>query len=174
MAPRTDYFRSSLSVEQVARREDLIIRQATNLLAFMREFPHESVPYGLIYGTLNWPWCHRFAPSGSNEPFRWFRYYSLAAQDAIRLGEGKLTRDHIIPWKVARDVALGLADLSPAAVRNFLSRFAEVCVITPEEDRCLTAHGLKDRMPTGWDRATGDPFERYRAAGIAWTENAHR
>ena len=44
-------------------------------------------------------------------------------------------------------------------------RLRHCAVITPEEDKKITAAGLRQRMPDGW-KPGGDPWIRYREAGL--------
>ena len=49
---------------------------------------------------------------------------------------------------------------------NFIHENAPQIYLRPAHDKKLTEAGLKEKMPDNWDWKTGDPFIRYKVAGI--------
>ena len=145
----------------IEQREELILKYVISLIKDYRTCL--KVPYFLVYGILDWSWCLRFVEG--NEEYRGFRFYSGEALAAINRGEKKFTRDHIFPKKYLKKMLLSLSDPTPTQVREMLSEFGEICVITREEDKKLRSAGLASSMPDGWN--PGDSlFSRYEKVGI--------
>ncbi len=168
MTNQANLFTPAFSPEQLKRREDVILKQATTFIAEMQTMTPGEIPHFLVYGILDWSWCLRFVKS--NEMYRGFRFYSKKALEEIRAGETKFRRDHIVPKKLVKEMLLGLDHPTETSVRDILGRFGEVCVITLEEDAKLNAAGLNNEMPSDWTNDK-DVFARYKSIGIEWTEN---
>ena len=83
--------------------------------------------------------------------------------------EGKLVRDHAIPFKYVRDELLKLSNVTRDSVKSILNNMLHSCVITKEEDKILTSKGLRSEMPKGSQLT--DILARYNAVGIIVLEN---
>ncbi len=95
--------------------------------------------------------------------------YRSTASIGVKRGEGRLVFDHAIPFKYLEAELLGLGKVTPETVRPLLLKY-EICVlITKDDNEQLNQHGLKNRMPPGWDGV--DSLARYAAAGIELVEN---
>jgi len=89
----------------------------------------------------------------------------------LRFGDGQLVYDHAVPFKYLQTELLNLSDATIVSVRNVLSQFATVLLITKEEDAILNSAGYRHDMPENWDGI--DHLARYRAAGITLEENTN-
>lgn len=78
------------------------------------------------------------------------RYWSQKARHAKKSG-GKLIHEHVVPTSVIIEKLRKLRSPSPASVGRVLSKFRIGAVITDDEDKKLNAHGLRSKMPSGWD-----------------------
>jgi hypothetical protein len=96
------------------------------------------------------------------------RFRSVTAR-GLTFGRGLLVYDHAIPFKYIRDELLALDPVTPATVRDTLTRFNTAVLITKAEDVMLTEHGYRNTMPEDWDGI--DPLARYKAVGIQLEEN---
>lgn len=76
--------------------------------------------------------------------------------------------EHIIPAKVYIDKLIEVYDDGLFDIGFFQSfrKKIGVCIVTKWEDDQLNDCGFRESMPPGWDWDTGDPFDRYVAAGI--------
>jgi hypothetical protein len=78
----------------------------------------------------------------------------------------KLVAEHVtLVGDLVADLIRDCYSLTPAALATRLHSEHRFAVITPEEDRQLTAAGLEQTMPEGW-RHGDDPWARYIAAGL--------
>jgi hypothetical protein len=94
-------------------------------------------------------------------------YRSRAAEHYV----GKKRIDHVVPVKVITESILAVKDVdiastSIAQLQEMLEEQIILCEIMASEDRMLVPHG----MPQGWDvvghRLYGDPWARYKVAGL--------
>jgi hypothetical protein len=94
------------------------------------------------------------------------RYVSSAA--VPHLGQkGPVVAEHLIPISVMLNTRL-YAAVDPVTETDALVRlakqYANMALISEEEDALLRKHKLQSNMPANWDGA--DLFARYRAVGI--------
>jgi hypothetical protein len=97
--------------------------------------------------------------------------YRSRAANGLRFGQGLLVYDHAVPVKYLLNDLLGLANVTPEAVRTMLEgKHGPIAVlITKDEDARLSKLGLAHRMPEDWGGA--DHLARYRAAEIELEDN---
>ena len=78
--------------------------------------------------------------------------------------------EHPIPLKHTRRILLDLIQKQDfdtiKKYLNFIHENAPQIYLRPAHDKKLTEAGLKEKMPDNWDWKTGDPFIRYKVAGI--------
>jgi hypothetical protein len=53
---------------------------------------------------------------------------------------------------------------TPEAIAKYIKKYSIVAIITREQDRLFGQHGLRDRMPEGWNGR--DVWARYKAVGL--------
>jgi hypothetical protein len=99
------------------------------------------------------------------------RFCSEAVASAGHIGHLVLRHDHAIPRKVLADRLMTLSDRSPTSIQNFLERYCLGVTITKADDDQLTKHGLRSKMPDGWD--WGDPLARYSSSGVSVVDRSH-
>jgi hypothetical protein len=74
--------------------------------------------------------------------------------------------EHVVPMKVIVDWLMDMdkESLTEAAVKELLTKWFTVRLITRDEDARLTKHKLRFKMPNGWDKE--NKFARYDEVGI--------
>lgn len=111
-------------------------------------------------------WFNAPSPDKHGQALRRAHFVS---QDAARtlggLARERLMKDHAIPVAVLRDMLFDEQPNSIEEIRAFMLKNYCFGVITDEEDRKLSAAGLRSRMPRRWAAADG-LFARYEAVGI--------
>jgi hypothetical protein len=101
---------------------------------------------------------------GKLEGCRWWSVEALRSRRSPK----QLRHEHVVPKNI---VVKQLSELAPISREAILSLFESLCVgavVTKSEDKVLSSHGLRSRMPDGWDGS--DIWARYRVAGIAWVD----
>lgn len=83
-----------------------------------------------------------------------------------------LRHEHAIPRRVLIARLLQLSSPSPLEIEGLLSGFCVGVVVTRDEDRMISAHGLRQRMPLKWNGK--DIWARYRIAGITPIDTSRR
>lgn len=110
-----------------------------------------------------------------------FKHVSPDALSALRRMKGNEFRDevsviceHVVPCSTLEEMLKDRHQHKPLdadAVLAFHKQFYRRAVITRTEDRQLNSHKLRRKMPIGWDRETGCPFDRYRAANLEFARD---
>lgn len=94
------------------------------------------------------------------------RYVSTAAVPYLDQ-KGPVVAEHLIPISVMLDFRLYVA-VDPVtetdALVHLAKQYANMALISAEEDALLRKHKLQSKMPANWDGV--DLFARYRAVGI--------
>jgi hypothetical protein len=62
------------------------------------------------------------------------------------------------------NMLMDLETLTEEAVKDILTRYFKVMLVTHEEHALLNASGVRSTMPKDWDRV--NVFSRYEAVGI--------
>ena len=104
----------------------------------------------------------------------WIPDKYVVAGVSVRGGD---CREHVIPRLVLCDRCLEMfaAGADPEEVARFLSTHLRVVLISKEERALLDSRSglnLRQRMPSGWDFATGNIFTRLKLAAIEYRELA--
>lgn len=97
------------------------------------------------------------------------RYRSQSAIGILH-GDGRLVRDHAIPFSYLQTELLKLRKVTPNTVRKLLAKYDIAVLITKSEDDVLNTHGLQSKMPRDWDGV--DPLARYKAVEMELVELA--
>lgn len=75
--------------------------------------------------------------------------------------------DHLVPDR-GKPQEWPHEDLKKKLERVF-STLIKVCWVTRKEDgENLSGNGYKKKMPAGWNWDTGNPWDRYKKAGLKW------
>ena len=86
-----------------------------------------------------------------------------------------LRHEHTVPRIVLTDLIIE-GDLDVDQIYDLLTRHCRAVIVTLEEDQELSKHGKKT-MGSDWERETGCPYARYKAAGlldqIVWPSAEH-
>jgi hypothetical protein len=123
---------------------------------------NSEMSYGGVYTVIDkvlWAWsgfegklegCPRWTPE--------------AREDFARLGKSSVIHEHVVPRKVLIQTIMEMKNPSPAGVYDKLDTFCIAVVITKAQDVYLNQCGLRQTMPSGWDKK--DPWARYSTAGL--------
>lgn len=104
--------------------------------------------------------------SGSKSKCAKFRSQNAVG---LRFGKREIVYDHAVPFRYLQQALLDLSVVSETSIKDVLSRFSAVAIITTEEERLLRSAKLGNHMPADWDGV--DELARYKAVGIALIEN---
>ena len=96
------------------------------------------------------------------------KFRSKAAK-RLSVGKGQLIYDHAIPFRYLQEELLSLPHADTRSIRILLNKFCIAVLITKKENRILSSHGYRDRMPENGFRF--DPRARYKAVGIKVVKN---
>lgn len=111
-------------------------------------------------------WFNNPCPDRHGEALRRAHFISVTAARVLAgISRDRLVKDHAIPVSVLRDIIFDDQPESLEDVRALMLRHYRIGIITHAEDGELSRAGLRSDMPHGW-RRDGDPFARYREAGI--------
>jgi hypothetical protein len=162
-------FQAHFTRDEVGIREELIIKYIVSLIKDTNQLAG-LIPFHLENGIIDWAWPLRFVLG--NETYRGLRYYSHDARDAILNGQTQFRRDHFFPKKKLKEILFSINNIDTTDVRQRMEKYGEICVITLQEDAKLSAAGLRNRMPQGWQLEDNDMFARYQTVGInVWTND---
>jgi hypothetical protein len=75
--------------------------------------------------------------------------------------DSKLVFDHVVPRKEVAKILLTENSLSRGNIKTIFEKFCFGCVICDSEDERLTENKLRDKMPKGWNKDSGDVWARY-------------
>jgi hypothetical protein len=76
-----------------------------------------------------------------------------------------LSHEHVVPVGVVLSILLRNGTrASVTEIEKLIHRFSVVAIITRDEETLLTAAGLKNKMPEGWNGR--DVWARYKAVGL--------
>jgi len=121
---------------------------------------NSSLHYGTQYAVLSeatWVWTE------FEGKYIGCKHWSEAAW-AIQGQQNMLVHEHIIPKSIVIQRLLRLPTATTSSVNQLLTSYCKGAVITRDEDARLNSHGLRSKMPTGWDEK--DAWARYKHAGI--------
>ncbi|MEK9713629.1 MAG: hypothetical protein VW258_13780 [Thalassolituus sp.] len=88
------------------------------------------------------------------------------SRNAVGLKRKDLVHEHVVPHSFVMEKLLSLEEVTPEKVKIVLEKFYIICAITKDEDRKLTAAGLRSKMPESWNEYDDSVFARYEAVGI--------
>lgn len=92
---------------------------------------------------------------------------SYTSREARKPTHTGVINEHVVPHSIVMKKLLSLAPLTNETIMSVVQKYLVICVITEEEDKRLSAAGLRSKMPKGWDENNGDVFSRYQAVGIS-------
>jgi hypothetical protein len=72
--------------------------------------------------------------------------------------------EHVVPQMLIVNRLMNMEPLTEASVKELLTSWFTVMLVTHEEHTRLNASGLRSTMPVDWDGV--DVFSRYAAVGI--------
>jgi len=150
-----DYARIELQHIQI----ELVNKRYQHLRHFIDQY--FCYKKGYVNGNGNADWGQIF----------WNEYVSSKAMEKTE--RSMVRKEHVIPLKRIRQELEKLAETNKTSLEDIaacLDKLVIFATITREEDRKLTAAGLHDRMPPGYDqdghRLYSNPFARYEITGI--------
>ena len=85
-----------------------------------------------------------------------------------KINSNALTYEHATPTKVLIDILVRFNEkneLSDDKIKEIISTYGNICIITNEEDKLLNKYNLREKMPSDWNYGD-DPFSRYKKVGI--------
>jgi hypothetical protein len=121
---------------------------------------NSGLHYGTKYAVLSeatWVWTE------FEGKYKGCEHWSEAAWE-IQGQQNMLVHEHIIPKSIVIQRLLALSTATTDSVNQLLTSYCKGAVITRDEDARLNSHGLRSKMPTGWDEK--DVWARYTYAGI--------
>ena len=77
-----------------------------------------------------------------------------------------IVHDHSVPHSFVLNKLLALKNVTNLALKDVISKYYRIGVITKEEDKLLSDNGLRSKMPNGWDENNGSVYARYEEVGI--------
>ena len=80
---------------------------------------------------------------------------------AVDLNRRDVIYEHVVPHSVVMKKLLELDSLTDENIMSVLKKFYVICVITKEEDKRLSAAGLRRDMPHQWNHENDSIFARY-------------
>lgn len=118
----------------------------------------------------------------SNDPIRIYSQYIRYALDQFKdinfyrsIGAKGLKRkdvihEHVVPHSIVMNKLLTLDSLTNEKIESVIRKYYVICEITREEDRLLSAKGLRSKMPHGWNEEKDSVFARYEEVGIKFSK----
>lgn len=85
-----------------------------------------------------------------------------------KINSSVLTYEHTTPTKVLINILVKFnekGELTDDKIKEIISTYGNICIITNEEDKLLNKYNLREKMPSDWNYGD-DPFSRYRKVGI--------
>ena len=89
------------------------------------------------------------------------------SSSAEGLQRKNVIHEHVVPHSIVMNKLLSLEPLTHKNIMALIEKYYVICAITKEEDKKLSAAGLRSRMPKGWDENKDSIFARYEAVGIS-------
>jgi hypothetical protein len=74
--------------------------------------------------------------------------------------------EHVIPLMFIVNMLMDLEKLDKNTIKEILSLYFYVILVTKDEHQKLNASGYRSRMPDGWDKK--DIWARYKLSGIEY------
>ena len=91
-------------------------------------------------------------------------YISSAAKGLKRKD---VIHEHVVPHSIVMNKLLSLDPLTNENIKAVIEKYYVICAITKEEDKRLTAKGLRSKMPEDWNDNIHSVFARYERVGIS-------
>ena len=85
-----------------------------------------------------------------------------------KINSNALTYEHSTPTKVLIETLLRFnekGELTDDKIKEIISTYGNICIITNEEDKLLNKYNLREKMPSDWNYGD-NPFARYKKVGI--------
>ena len=93
---------------------------------------------------------------------------NFCTSDAAKgLKRKDVVHEHVIPHSFLMEKLVTMESLTNENILSTLQRYYIICAITKEQDKLLTASGLRSKMPDGWNESTDSVFARYEVAEIS-------